>query len=340
MFFLSNRKELFYQSIAKEFYTKKDRLNYFLEKKYDSTFRQFNELKKEIKPYYFNNEIPPELRNKVSELLLHRKVNLKYRRTNKNFEDLTTGEQVYDFLEDLMEKFPKNIQNGPEGNYRESLIRSYLRDILPQPSAVGTGFVVDNENYSSMQIDIIVYDPRIPPLFKSDELVVVVPEAVYGLIEVKTTHRRNKFDDELSKANSNGNLVINSLEEFLIQNGMNKYDGILETYFFNGIFYYSLERDVITNNFHLVKSRDEYLWDAKNYSSVNHIALSSSIFARRYDNEFSLYDMNEKQLAFSYFFSNLIQIIMNRNNVSSSTLYNHIFPIDDLNGKESLKIIK
>lgn len=338
---MSNRKELFYQSIAQEFYTKKDRLNYFLEKKYDSTFRKLTELKKEVRPYYLDNEIPNELRNKVSELLLHKIVNLGDDSTFLNFRNFTTGEQVYNFLEDLIEKFPKNIQNGPEGNYRESLIRSYLRDILPQPSAVGTGFVADSDNYSSTQIDIIVYDPRIPPLFKSDELVVVVPEAVYGLIEVKTTHRRTNFDKELYKAESNGSLVIDSLEEFLIQkNGENNYTGIIENYFFNGIFYYSLERDIITNNYHLVNSRDDYLWNAKEYSSVNHIALSNSIFARNYNKEFSLYDMNEKKLAFSYFFSNLIQIIMNRNNVSSSTLFNHIFPIDDLEGKETLKIFR
>lgn len=38
------------------------------------------------------------------------------------------------------------------------------------------------------QIDIIVYDANIAPLFRSGDLVVVVPKSVFGIIEVKTTH--------------------------------------------------------------------------------------------------------------------------------------------------------
>ncbi len=100
--------------------------------------------------------------------------------------------------------------------------------------------------------------------------------------------------------------------------------------------------DINTKNRYVLanETRDKYLWDAEEFPYVNHIALSSGIFGRRFGKEFSFYDMKKKDLAFSYFFSNLIRIIMNRNNVSSTAISNHIFPIDDPNGKESLKIDK
>lgn len=274
------------------------------------------------------------MRRKLTEILT---------KLNKPLDNaLESEKEIYDFIESVLENTPPNIQFGPEGSYRESLIRSYLKEILPQPSAVGTGFILNENNSSSKQIDIIIYDPRIPTLFNSDDLVVVVPEAVYGIIEVKTTHRSFNFKKELENANINGELITKPLKTFLKENNFYIDNEVTNDYFFNGIFYYSLVNDIYTKDglFLEKEQRDRYIWEAEDYKNVNYIAFSSSVFGRRYGEEFSYYDMNKKQLAFSYFFSNLIRIIMNRNNVSSEAINNHIFPIDDPNGKESLKIIR
>ncbi len=205
---MKNRKELFYESIAKEFHTKKDRLNYFLDLKYDSPYQSLLEIKADVKKY-MNNGIPDSLHGKLSSIFFD---------LDEPYDDtLTAGRDVYDYIEKILEKAPSNTQFGPEGNYRESLIRSYLKEILPQPSAIGTGFIVNEHNLSSKQIDIIIYDPRIAPLFKLDELVVVVPEAVYGIIEVKTTHRKSNYSEELNNANSNGKLVTIPLRKYIAE---------------------------------------------------------------------------------------------------------------------------
>lgn len=71
---------------------------------------------------------------------------------------------------------------------------------------------------------------------------------------------------------------------------------------------------------------------------VNHIAFGDSIFVRNNNNEYSFYDMDQGKLAFAYFFSNLIDIIMRRKMLINNALSKFIFPIDREGGKESRKI--
>jgi hypothetical protein len=69
------------------------------------------------------------------------------------------------------------------GTYRENLLQSLLRKHLPERYHVATGFIYGCER----QIDVIIYD-RIDyaPIFREGDLVVVPPEAVRAIIEVKT----------------------------------------------------------------------------------------------------------------------------------------------------------
>jgi len=91
------------------------------------------------------------------------------------------------------------------GAYKESLLRGAIAKFIPKRYSVGTGFVVftresrlndetsDNldlhnlkEHYTSRQLDIVVYDDySFAPLLKDGEFVVLRPESVRSIVEVK-----------------------------------------------------------------------------------------------------------------------------------------------------------
>ena len=72
-----------------------------------------------------------------------------------------------------------------DGEYKETALRSVLRRHLPDSVTIGRGFIVTSEQ-SSTQIDILIVDSRKPTLFKEGDLLIVTPDAVLGVIEVKT----------------------------------------------------------------------------------------------------------------------------------------------------------
>lgn len=75
-----------------------------------------------------------------------------------------------------------------DGEAKEVALRSVLRRHLPESVIVGRGFVVTAET-SSTQIDILIVDATKPTLFKDGDLLIVTPDAVRGVIEVKTELR-------------------------------------------------------------------------------------------------------------------------------------------------------
>jgi hypothetical protein len=74
--------------------------------------------------------------------------------------------------------------SGTVGSYREDLLRTMLRKLLPKRYSVDTGFIED----SPRQLDIIIWDAfNYPALFREGDVVVIPRAAVRGVIEVKTT---------------------------------------------------------------------------------------------------------------------------------------------------------
>lgn len=106
---------------------------------------------------------------------------------------------------DLLQQVIQGVHYPSLGRYKERLLSQYIRDYIPQRFSIGTGFVLfphddpdppgglgnhDPLNKSafsvSHQCDIIVYDSnQIPPVFRDDDFVVVRPESVRAIIEVK-----------------------------------------------------------------------------------------------------------------------------------------------------------
>lgn len=104
------------------------------------------------------------------------------------------------------------------GQYKERLLADAIRDFLPRTVEVGTGFVMfphasigqadesqyhDPLNHSafsiSRQCDILIYDvAKYPAVFRDRDFVVVRPEAVRAVIEVKGSLSRRDVLDALT----------------------------------------------------------------------------------------------------------------------------------------------
>lgn len=74
---------------------------------------------------------------------------------------------------------------GTDGEFKELALRAMLRRHVPEFILIGRGFVVTREEVST-QIDVLVVDGRMPTLFKDGDLMIVTPDSVRGIIEVKT----------------------------------------------------------------------------------------------------------------------------------------------------------
>ncbi|MHC5598505.1 MAG: DUF6602 domain-containing protein [Nostoc sp.] len=109
----------------------------------------------------------------------------------------------------------RNAHYPSLGTYKERLLMSMIKQFIPKRYDVGTGFVIfpteeiDSNNKPigykvlsgvehivSGQCDIIVYDSfDYAPIFQDGDFVVVRPESVRSIIEVKGTLNQESIDD-------------------------------------------------------------------------------------------------------------------------------------------------
>jgi hypothetical protein len=117
----------------------------------------------------------------------------------------------------ILEKLIGGAHYPSIGSYKEQLLIKALRDYLPRRIEVATGFVLflrdpeqnemhehfDKLNQSafdvSKQCDLIVFDSsEYAPLFRDEGFVVVRPEAVLAIIEVKGSLGSKSLDETLN----------------------------------------------------------------------------------------------------------------------------------------------
>jgi hypothetical protein len=120
--------------------------------------------------------------------------------------------------------------SGLVGNAREKEIRKKLASLLPSTVGVGTGCVIDSYGNTSNQIDIIIYEKHLCPVFSINN----TPESTYfpceGVIaagEVKSTLDRHELEDIFKKINS-----VKSLRRFA-NPSENKLTGVMQVSFRN-----------------------------------------------------------------------------------------------------------
>lgn len=198
---------------------------------------------------------------------------------------------------------------GEDGRYKEAVLKNIIRRFLPEKFTIGTGFVIKQtnvrgEHLSSRQIDLLIYDDASPVLFKEGDFVILTPDAVKGIIEIKANLQNQQLSEIIRQANENG--------EFIFSGKKDK-----KHYFFNGIFSY----EGYNNSFDMVRFSHRYLEgelpflediNFKKYK-VNHVALNKDWFIKIWEEDeypHSLYNIED--LSFSFFISNLTDMLSNK----------------------------
>lgn len=210
---------------------------------------------------------------------------------------------------------------GEDGRHKEVILMNFLKRFLPNNVAVGTGFIKEGDSIST-QIDIIIYDPSVPLYFKENDFIIVQPRSVFGVIEVKSNPNKNKIGEAILKANQVGPLIrekqiFNGLFIFGQNSNNENYSSKMLSKPQNGIFKNSLLDALSKDN------------------GINHIVSMDGVFIKKWNEEeqFSCYKI--RNLAVSYFFSNLLDAIDSSTELSGITesMYEHLYPIPE--GKES-----
>jgi hypothetical protein len=87
---------------------------------------------------------------------------------------------------------------GTDGQHKEAVLRRTLRTYVSQSLHVGTGFVCGPCG-ASHQVDVLLISRGQPTLFRDGELVIVTPDTVAAIIEVKTSTDGCELDEALVK---------------------------------------------------------------------------------------------------------------------------------------------
>lgn len=212
---------------------------------------------------------------------------------------------------------------GEEGRYKEIVLMSYLKRILPRNLSVGTGFV-RNSDLITKQIDIIIYENSIPTLFSEGDFIITTPENVVGIIEVKSSITPNNLLGIINNANLNG-VIISSERNISIFNGIFSYSIAQKSESFKN----ALER--IDMKKIVEKKHWNEFFPSRLSSCVNHISLGENTFIKLWPYkkdhdeafyaEYSLYKLYDG-LGIPYFLSNLQEFILRRQ------LNNYIEPLE------------
>lgn len=198
---------------------------------------------------------------------------------------------------------------GEDGRYKEAVLKNVIRRFLPEKFTIATGFIIKQtqnrgEHLSSRQLDLIIYDNASPVLFKEGDFVILTPDAVRGIIEVKANLQNQDLTSILRQANENGKFIFSGKDD-------------KKQKFFNGIFSF----EGYTNGFHVDTFAQNYNSsntefqednDYKKYK-VNHVSLNKDWFVKVWNEDaepHSLYNIQD--LSFSFFISNLTDTLSNK----------------------------
>lgn len=196
---------------------------------------------------------------------------------------------------------------GEEGKYKEIILKKIIQRYLPQDLSIGTGFVATKTNESigtTSQIDLILYKNSYPPLFREEDFVILHPEPVCAIIEVKTNIHKSKKGLEK---------ILENASENAIEVVRNKKQSNSSPHFFNGIFSYDTEMkpeavlDAYKNHWDAKLNDpeiDKYLMSA---AAVNHMCLNQDIYFKTVHYGFGAFQT--KQQAPAYFISKLIECL-------------------------------
>lgn len=225
-----------------------------------------------------------------------------------------------------------------DGEHKETILRKTLRSHLPEALHIGRGFICYRRE-SSTQLDVLITNNNKPTLFKEGDLVIVTPDCVEAIIEVKTKQNSQELVATLTKLADQIQKVRQNDPNRQCWAGLFVFDGPSRR-----------ARDITVTN----KSRDllNALQQAARHERsriVNCVSLGSRVFARYWDNSADqvagpidapawhsyIFDSQpHNDLAPAYFVSNLVWEISPN---TSREMQFAWFPIRERGGKEQYR---
>lgn len=197
---------------------------------------------------------------------------------------------------------------GEDGRYKEAVLKNVIKRFLPEKYEIGTGFVIKQtknrgEHLPSRQLDLIIYDNESPILFKEGDFVILTPDSIGAIIEVKANLLNQNVANVVGQANENGKFIWSGKKDRKFA-------------FFNGIFSFEGNDNFNIDSFsENIRNGNTSLGADRSFKKykVNHISINENWFLKYWpddENPHSLYNIEE--LSFSFFISNLIDILSNK----------------------------
>jgi hypothetical protein len=231
-------------------------------------------------------------------------------------------ESINKELVSLKDKVRNLIDNAhwlTDGELKESILRNLIRRHMPENIEVGRGFIITEEGCSK-QIDILLIDKSFPVLFRDGDLVFVTPNAVRGIIEVKTT--------------ADSNNVVNALENLTFNSQFLSYKDC-----FVGLFAY--ESNLGSRS---ILEKLKFSADGTKSKVVNHVCIGADQFYKFWDqdplnvdreiNRWNHYSFR-KELAPAFFINNLLNVCSDGRLNTNSSIWFRVDPLDSERTKET-----
>lgn len=120
-------------------------------------------------------------------------------------EDKLINEMLLNYQKNLIikaETIGIMTHSGTNGTLKEFMVKSVLNSLLPKACGVYSGLVFDGKGNKSKQIDIIIYDERMPKFEIADGIGYFPIEGVIATIEVKTNLNKGELNKALENCKS------------------------------------------------------------------------------------------------------------------------------------------
>jgi hypothetical protein len=181
-----------------------------------------------------------------------------------------------------------------DGEWKESVLRAVLRRHLPPSVGVGRGFIIGPRGPST-QIDVLLYETALPLIHQDGDLVFVTPDAVRGIIEVKSTLRRQNTSEAVKRLSDKAQVLPDGAKRIFL-----------------GLFAFDEELGDAGMNF--VTTALQEAAQGERRRAINHLCVGPSRFVRFWpENPFNNAKMNKwitysvEQMAFGYFVFNALE---------------------------------
>ena len=118
-------------------------------------------------------------------------------------------------LKNRVRNFIGDVHWLTDGEWKEGVLQAIIARHLPASVSIGRGFVRTVGGVTT-QCDLLLYRTDRPVLFRDGDLVILTPDALLGVVEVKTSLDKNEFTKAVAKLSAIGNLLATHSGHFFL----------------------------------------------------------------------------------------------------------------------------